>query len=231
MASSGTYNYAPSNADVVLGAFGRIGVRPTEIVTEHLQRAAQQSNLLMVELNNRVPNLWTSENQDIVLLEGVKTYTLPAYTVMVLIAVRRINDGEADQQDTVLTPISTTDYWSYPQKEQTGTPTVFWFDRQIIPQITFWNVPNADDTWIVKVQYLRQLQDINLANGETPNLPNRWFDVFEAGLAYRLSRFYAQPLEQLRKQDYMESWSVAATQDVENTPLMLTPMLSGYRTW
>lgn len=185
----------------------------------------------MVELNSRMPNLWVSENQDIILLEGVKTYTLPAYTVMILIAVRRINDGEEDQQDTVLTPISTTDYWSYPNKEQQGTPTIFWFDRQIIPQITFWNVPDADDTWIVKVQYLRQLQDVNLPNGETPNLPNRFFDVFEAGLAYRLSRFYAPQLEQLRGQDYERAWSIAATNDTENVPLMLTPMLSSYRSW
>lgn len=192
-------------------------------------QAARQANLLMVELNNKVPNLWTSENQDITLLAGVKTYTLPAYTVMILIAVRRINDGDDDEQDTVLSPISTTDYWAYPNKEQQGTPTVYWFDRQIIPQITFWNVPDADDTWIVKVQYLRQLQDVNLASGETPNLPNRWMDVMEAGLAYRLSRFYAPQLEDTRKQDYAEAWSVAANQDTENVPLMLTPMLSGYR--
>lgn len=231
MTSSGTYNYNPANSDIILGAFGRIQMRPTELVTEHLTRAQSQANLLMVELGNRVPNLWTSENQDIELLEGVKTYTLPAYTIMVTIAVRRTNDGDEDETDTLLTPISTTDYWSYPNKEQQGTPTVYWFDRQIIPQITFWQVPDANDTWIVKVQYLRQLQDINLASGETPNLPNRWFDVFEAGLAYRLSRIYKPELEQLRGQDYEKAWTIAATNDVENVPLMITPMLSAYRAY
>ncbi len=230
MASSGTYAYAPSNADIVVGAFGRIQVRPTSITTEQMQRAQMQANLLMVEINSRQPNLWISENQDITLLDGTATYTLPVYTVMITTAVVRTNDGETDQNDRLITPVSTSDYWSYPNKLQEGPPNIYWFDRQIIPQITFWPVPDADDTYIVKAQYLRQLQDIGLPGGETPNLPNRFFDVFEAGLAYRLSRFYAPQLEQTRKADYMEAWQVAATGDVENTPLYLTPQLSGYRT-
>src|ERR1700694_535329 len=116
MTSSGTYAYAPSNADMVLGAFGRLQIRPTELVTEHMQRAAQQANLLMVELNNRVPNLWTSDPQSITLVQGTATYTLPAYTIMVLIATLRTNSGIATQNDTWLTPISTSDYMAYPNK-------------------------------------------------------------------------------------------------------------------
>ena len=228
MTSSGTYAYAPSNADLVLGAFGRIQIRPTELVTEHLRQAAQQANLLMVEMNNRQPNLWTSENQDIDLVDGTATYTLPAYTIMILIAVLRTGEVE-EQTDTVIWPVSTTDYWSYPNKNQEGRPNVYWFDRQITPQVTFWPVPDADDTYTVKVQYVRQLQDVGLPSGETPNLPNRWFDVFQSGLAYRLARFYAPQLEQLRGQDYERAWQIAATQDVENVAIYLTPMLSAYR--
>lgn len=229
MSSSGTYSFAPSNADATLGAFGRIQIRPTEISTEQMLQAGRQANLLMVEMNNKQPNLWTSETQDIALLEGVKTYSLPAYTIMVLIAVLRDDDGETTQNDRVIYPVSTTEYWSYPNKEQRGIPNIYWFNRQITPEITFWPVPSTDDVYIAKLQYVRQLQDVNLPSGETPNLPNRWFDVFEAGLAYRLARFYKPELEQMRKQDYMEAWSAAAIQDTENVPLYLTPMLSAYR--
>jgi hypothetical protein len=229
MASSGTYAFAPTNADLVLGAFGRIQIRPSAIVTEHLTQAARQANLLMAEMNNRQPNLWASENQDITLVLSTKTYTLPVNTIMISTAVLRTNDGDDDQNDRVIWPVSTSEYWSYPNKLTEGVPNVYWFDRQIIPQITFWPVPDASSTYIVKAQYLRQLQDVNLASGETPNLPNRWFDVFEAGLAYRLSRFYAPQLEQLRGQDYEKAWAVSATQDTENTAMYLTPMVSAYR--
>lgn len=227
MTSSGTYDFAPSNADLVQGALGRVRVRPTEIVAEHLRQAARQANYLLVEWSNKQPNLWESELQELALTAGTPTYSLPARTVMVLIAYRRRDADVEGQQDTVLFPCSTTEYASYPNKLQQGLPTVYWFNRQIIPQISFYQCPNDDMT--VKLQCVRQMQDANLANGETPDLPYRWLDAFEAGLAHRLSRFYAPDLEAVRKTDAAEAWAIAATQDVENTPLSVSPDFSAYR--
>lgn len=227
MTSSGVYTFAPSVADVGLDAFGRIRVRPTELTTEHMTRLSRESNYLLVEFANKQPNLWESELQELSLVQGTATYDLPARTVMVLIAYRRRNADEQSQQDTIMYPVSTTDYASYPNKLQQGLPTTYWFNRQITPQISFYQCPNDDMT--AKLQCVRQCQDANLPNGETPDLPYRWIDAFVAGLSYRLSKYYAPDLEQMRKQDAMEAWAIAATQDTENVPMSFNFNMSSYR--
>jgi hypothetical protein len=105
---------------------------------------------------------------------------------------------------------------------------VFWLNRQIIPQITLWYVPDSTQTYTLNLQMVNQIDDANLANGENPQIPYRFYDLFVAGLAYRLSKIYRPELEQIRKADYQEAWAVAATQDVENVSLNIIPSLSGY---
>ena len=230
MTSSGTYNFSVSNADAILSAFGRLGMRRTSLLTEHLLDAQREANFLMAEFSNRQPNLWTSELQSIALVPGTATYTLPAYTIMILAAyIRFVNTGSTTQ-DRIIWPVSTTEYASYPNKSQQGFPTVFWFDRQIIPQITLWYVPDNTFTYTLYLQAVNQLQDVNLPNGETPNIPYRWIDVFIAGLAYRLARIYKPEQEAIRKSDYDMAWSIGSTQDVENTSFYIRPGLEAYRT-
>lgn len=228
MSSSGTYTFSPSNADLVQDALGRIKIRAPEITTEHLTRAAREANYLLVEFSNKQPNLFTSELQEITLIAGTPTYDLPARTIMVLISYLRISPDEEDQVDKVMFPCSTVEYASYPNKLQQGVPTTYWFNRQINPTVSLYPCPDTDDQ-IVKLQCVRQIQDANIPSGETPDIPYRWLDAFVAGLAYRLCRYFAPDMEQMRKQDAAEAWATAATQDVENTPLYIVPMMSGYR--
>jgi hypothetical protein len=73
------------------------------------------------------------------------------------------------------------------------------------------------------------MQDANLPGGETPDLPYLWLDWFIAGMAHRLARPYATTeIEKMRKADAVEAWTIAATQNTENVPLTLAPMISGY---
>jgi hypothetical protein len=227
MTSSGTYNYALTNANAVLASFARLQIKRTMIGQEHLADAANEANLLAIEFANKQPNLWTSELQTFSLTEGTATYDLPARTIMVLVCYLRTGSG-ASQNDRLLFPISTYEYASYPNKNEEGFPSVFWFDRQISPTITFWQVPDASSTYTAELQCVRQIQDINLPSGETPDLPYRFLDAFVAGLAYRLSRSHAPQLEATRKADYDEAWAIAATQDTENVNMSLIPGLSSY---
>lgn len=228
MTSSGTYAYSASNADVVIGAYGRLGIRRTMLQSEHLQDAYRQANLSLVSLAVRQPNLWTEETQEVALIDGTATYTLTARTIMVLIATIRTGSG-VTQNDRVIFPVSTVEYQSFPNKAQEGFPSVYWFSRLITPTITFWQVPDASSTYTARLQCVRQVQDANLPNGETPDLPYRWLDWFEADLAHRLSRFYKPELEQARKADAAEAWAIAATDDVENVALNIVPALGAYR--
>lgn len=227
MASSGTYTFALSNADVLIEAFGRCGVRRTAFLAEHMQDGVRAINLAMVTFSNKQPNLWTSEEQTIELEEGEITYELPARSVMILSCFIRTGSGTT-QQDRICWPISQYDYASLPNKNAQGFPSQYWFNRQIDPEISFYLAPDEDDTYTAHLQIVRQIQDANLPSGETPDIPYRWIDALCAETAYRLSRTYAPDKEQLRKADAAEAWAIAATQDVENVPLSIAPALGGY---
>jgi hypothetical protein len=225
VASSGTYDFGPALSDVVLSAYSRIQIRRAQILAEHLTDAAREANYLLIEFNNKQPNLWRSELLGYPLVQGTETITLPSRVVMILVAYIRI---QSSQTDRIIFPISTTEYASYPNKATQGFPSVFWFDRQIIPQITLWPVPDASSTYTLLLQTATQIQDADLPAGETADLPNRFMDAFVAGLAYRLARIWKPELEAARKTDAAEAWNVAAVQDTENVDMVLAPQIGNY---
>jgi hypothetical protein len=227
MTSSGTYAFNPPISDVVLSAYSRIQIRRAQLLAEHLTDAAREANYLLIEISNKQPNLWRSELQTISLVQGTATYALPSRTVMVLAAYIRTGSG-ASQNDRLIFPISTYEYASYPNKNAQGFSSVFWFDRQIIPQITLWTVPDESSTYTLLLQTATQIQDANLPAGETADLPNRFLDAFVAGLAYRLARIWKPELEAARKVDAAEAWGIAATQDVEDVAMTIAPGLDSY---
>lgn len=191
--------------------------------------ARQELNFLLVDISNKVPNLWAVDLQEITLTADTATYTLDANTVEILDAyVTTISGGVSS--DRMIFPISRSDYAALPNKTQTGTVTTFWFNRQITPQVSLWQVPSADDTFILKYYRMRQIQDANVASGENIEVPYRFLDWVVAGLSHRLSRIWKPELEAARKADAVEAWAIASTEDTENVPLYLTPMIGGYYT-
>lgn len=227
MTTSGTYDFNPSVGALVLDAFDRVQLRPTALLTEHLARAATETNLLLAQWSNKQVNLWKSELQTVALVAGTTEYTLPARTIAILVAYISTTSGSVTT-DRIVTPISTYDYGAIPSKTTQGTPTVYWFNRQVTPTITMWPVPDDSATYTLKLQTAVQIQDAALASGQTPDIPYRFIDAFVAGLAHRLARIYAPNLEAVRKADADEAWVTAATQDTESVPLYITPLLGGY---
>lgn len=225
---SGTYNYAPSGAEIVLDAFGRIGVRPSEITPSHLQAARMKMNLLLGEWSNIQPNLWEVGLQTLPLTQGEATYSMPASTVMILDLYVSIGGDVESSNDRYLSPISRTEYASYANKTQQGTPTVYWYDRLISQTITFYLVPDGGGPYTAKFYSVRQTQDADIKNGQNVEIPYRFYDAYCAGLAWKLSETYAPQMEQRKLALYDRAISIATTQDTENVPLYITPSLSGY---
>lgn len=224
---SGSYNFAPSNGEVIMNAFQRIKIRPPEILATHLQTAVMELNLLLSRMSNLQPNLWTVDLQTLPLTQGEGTYSLPAETVMITNAFISYGSGE-ERTDQIIWPLSQTEYASIANKESQGMPTQFWFNRVISPTITLYLVPDGNQDYTLYYYRVRQVQDSTLASGVVPEVPYLWLDALVAGLAHRLARIYAPDLEPLRKQDADEAWNIAATQNVENVALNILPGLSGY---
>lgn len=212
---------------MILEAFARIGVRPSEITQTHMYQARISANLVLSEWSTLQPNLWEVGLQSAPLAEGSATYSVPAETVMILDAYISTS-LTGDQQDRYIIPISRTEYASYPNKEQQGFPTVYWFDRLISPTVTLWPVPDGNGPYVLNYYSVRQTQDAVITGAKTIEIPYRFLDAFAAAMAWRLSEKYAPQIETRMYEKMQRSWTIASANDTENVPLYIAPMLSSY---
>jgi hypothetical protein len=229
MTSSGTYAYAPALSDLIIQAFGRCQIRRSALTAEHLSDAKECANLLQVEWANRSGiNLWTVDLVSQALTAGTATYNLEARTLGILAAY--ISTGTPGT-DRIITSISRDDYAAFPDKTTTGVPTVYWFNRQVTPQITVWQSPDTAATYTLKFYRARQIQDAAITSGQNAEIPYRFLEAYTAALALALSRLYPPQDAQVRadlKEQAAQSWIEASTKDVEDVPLSFAPAVSSY---
>ena len=223
--TSGNYQFAPTLGEIVLNAFGRCQVRPSEITQSHMFTARMAANLLLSEWSSLQPNLWEVALQSLPLVKGTATYSVAAQTVMILDLY--ISYG-SPSTDRYLYPVSRTEYASYPNKTQQGFPNVYWYDRLISQSITFWYVPDGNGPYTANYYSVRQTQDADVTGGQQPEIPYRFFEAFCAGLAWKLAETYSPQLEDKLFQRYQRVWLIAAGNDTENVDIYIQPNLSGY---
>jgi hypothetical protein len=225
MTTSGTYNFAPGLGELVIYSYQNIGVRPTALLQEHMDSARMATNMMLARWANQGVNLWCVDLVTTPLVTGQTTYSVSGTTVMILDAY--IEDE--NYIDRIIMPVSRTEYSSYPNKQQEGFPTVFWFDRLISPTVTIWPVPNVDNApKTLKYYRVRQIQDSNLQSGQNVEIPYMWLEAFADGLAYRLARIWNPQIAVALKAQADESYAIAAAQNVEQAQQYISPMLSGY---
>lgn len=220
-----TYDWNPSAGEVLLEAFSRCQVRPTALSATHLQRGQMAENLISVELSNIQPNLWEVELKSIPLSAGIPTYSLPSEIVMITDLYIRYGSPSTDRY---ISPISRTEYAALPNKDRQGFPNQYWLNRGISPEITFYFTPDANGPYVASYYSVRQTQDIQLAGGDTVEVPFRFLEAFVSGVAWQLSKSYAPQRKQDLFADYQRALAMATSQDTENVPLMVVPGLTGY---
>jgi hypothetical protein len=240
MATSGTYAFNPSLGELTLYAFNMAGIRNTALTQEYMTSARMAANLMLSSWSNKGVNLWKVDLVTFDLQTGVSTYAAGSdgagnpsssdanRTVMVLDAYVTTTSG-GQNIDRIILPVSRSEYASYPNKEQEGFPTIFWFDRLISPTITIWPVPNTS-TGPATISFYRvtQVEDSEFNNGQTVDVPYRWLDAFSTGLAFRLSQIWMPAMAANLKGMADEAWGIAAQQDTENVSLYISPQISSY---
>jgi hypothetical protein len=224
--TSGTFNFAPSGAEFVLAAFNRCQVRPTEITPSHMLQARMALNFILSEWSNGQPNLWEVDLQSIPLAQGTASYSISQPTVMILDMY--ITTGTNPPIDRYIWPVSRTDYASYPNKTTQAVPTVYWYDRLVSQTVTFYPVPDGNGPYTANFYSVRQTQDIDVKNGQSVEIPYRFYEAYCAGLAWKLSEMYAPMLEDKLFARYQRAWMIATTQDVENVNLYIGPGIGSY---
>jgi hypothetical protein len=192
-----------------------------------MQAARMAANMLLSRWANQGVNLWAVDLITTPLVQGTATYSVDANTVVILDAYIETNNGSGQPIDRLILPISRTEYASYPNKEQQGFSTTYWFDRLLSPTVTLWPVPDGTTTSF-KYYRVRQLQDANLQNGQQVEIPYLWMEAFAYGLAQRLATIWAPDKMIMLKPMADEAYAIAAAQNVETANTFISPVISGY---
>jgi hypothetical protein len=227
MTTSGTYTFNPSLGELTLYAYNLVGLRNTSLVQEHMQTARMATNLLLARWSNQGVNLWAVDLETVPLVQGTSTYSVPSDTVMILDAYITIAQGNSNT-DRIILPVSRTEYASYPNKEQQGFPTTYWFDRLLSPTITLWPVPDGGEASTLKYYRVRRLQDANYTAGQTVEIPYLWLEAFAYGLATRLAQVWSPDKVQMLKPFADEAYQIAADQNTEYVSQYISPQIQGY---
>jgi hypothetical protein len=223
MATTGTTQFNLELLDIIEEAGERCGV---EIRAGHQVRTARRSlNLLLAEWANRGLNLWTLEKIEVLLAPGVDKLVLPADTVDILEAVLRTGTGTS-QTDLVLNRISASVYATIPNKTSQSRPYQIWVNRQLVPEVMFWPVPDNSAPYVFVYWRLRRLQDAG--NGlNTQDIPFRFLPALIAGLAYHMAIKFPEgrALLPVLKAQYDEAWMLASDEDREKAPVRFVPRI------
>lgn len=222
MATTGTTSFSPALGELTINAFARCGVRRTELLQQHLEDARFETNLIMADWTASGVNLWTVDLHTIPLVAGTATYSVPADTVFLLDVYLSLNGT-----DRLISALSRSDYAALADKTTQGTPTSFWFNRLLAPEITLWLVPNSSDA-ILKFYRATQLQDAELAGGAAPEVPYRFLDALQWQLAARLATIYAPERAIALDARAQRAWQNAISSDTENVGIRIYPQLQGY---
>ena len=221
MTITSTTSFNLDLADLIEEAYERCGV---EVRTGHQVQTARRSlNLLLIEWQNRGVNLWTIDQQQVPLQQGVDMYTIPADTVDILdTVVRRTSGGQP--VDQVLTRMALPEYAQISNKQTVGTPLRIYVDRQTLqPQVTLWPVPDKDDLVLVYWR-MRRIKDAG-TGANTQDVPYRFLPCLVAGLAFYLSMKVPEALPRAEglKLVYDEQWMMAAQEDRDRASFFIAP--------
>jgi hypothetical protein len=231
-------------AELVEEAFERCGA---ELRTGYDLRTARRSlNLLFADWANRGINLWTIDEGEIPLVQGVNTYPLPVDTVDLLEHVIRTNPGvQNTQADLPITRISVSTYATIPNKIQQARPIQVWVNRQSgadyagtttttppagvdSPKIVVWPTPDQgtlENPYYTFVYWrLRRIHDGGTGTS-TMDIPFRFLTCMVAGLAYYMALKIpgADVRLPVLKQQYDEAWQLAADEDREKAAIRFVP--------
>jgi hypothetical protein len=214
MTTSSSRDFNLDVAEAIEEAYERCGL---EMRTGYDAKTARRSlNIMFSEWANRGLNLWTVEQNTQALTSGTASYTFNAdHTDLLEVVIRRSGT------DFSLSRMSRGDYLNLPNKDQSGRPSQYYFDRKITPSVILWPTPDSSSDSLI-YYYVRRIQDADTLQN-TNDIPFRFLPCLVAGLAYYISMKKAPDRIQILKSVYEEEFQRASDEDEDRVPLKLTP--------
>jgi hypothetical protein len=223
-----TWDFDPSLGELVLGAYSRIGIRRTEVTTQHMADARFEMNMVFSDLQGDGINTWQVElvTQDIV--AGQKQYTVPNTTVFVLDLYIRQNPDTGNPTDRLLIPFSRSDYAATANKDMQSFPTTYWYDRQLNPSLYLWPVPNFNIVGGLRYYVQKRPMDSDLKNGSQVQMPYEVYDAATWMLAERLAFIYAPEKVSMISPRKEQAYRRMLQATTENVPVNLDVTVGSY---
>lgn len=222
MTTSGTSVWNLDISDLIEEAYERAGL---EARTGYDFRTARRSlNIIGAEWSNRGLNLWTVQENSLVLTPNVKTYSLADDTIDIIeTIIRATTSGSA--LDYTVSRIGVGDYATLPNKNTTGRPLQIYVNRQINPEFTLWPVPDLPYTIIYWT--MRRIQDATTAT-DVMDMPVRFVPALIAGLAFHIAMKRPEAVGRVAmlKQEYLEQFQLAADEDRGRESARFVPWMS-----
>lgn len=120
--------------------------------------------------------------------------------------------------DSPLSRMSWSEYHTAPNKEQTNTPSQYFFDRQINPILRLYATPNNLYNCLYYT-FKRQVQDIG-SMIDTAEIPYRFMEALTADLAYRIAvKEKKLDIIQILKSESIDAFREVAFEDEESVPV------------
>ena len=218
MAFSGTKTFALDIADTIEEAYELAGL---EQRTGYDARSARRSlNIMFADWANRGVNLWTIEEVSLDLVQGTNQYSLNEYDIDILSAVIR-DSSTSPSIDIEIDRIGRQEFLNIPNKTTQARPTQYFVDRQITPVVNIWPTPDSSNYKLISYR-IQRIDDVN-TSAENPEVPSRFIPCMVSGLAYYIALKKNPQIAGLLKQQYEQDFKLAADEDRNRAPLMLTP--------
>lgn len=134
-------------------------------------------------------------------------------------------DTVAGYSDIGMGQLSRTEYVLQADKTAPGAPTTLWVNKQIIPEFSVWPVTDGTGPYEAHLWCLQQVQDVNPSNGQTLDLPPRFYYALVTDLARDLSIKFSPAKYAILKAEADTAWEMAEGSDVESGSTYIMPVL------
>lgn len=134
------------------------------------------------------------------------------------------------RRDLTLTQLNHDDYMQLPNKfSQSLTPTSYYFEKLINPQVTVWPIPPQNQGYLTILRS-RQVQDVGSLTQEL-EIPARWIESIVWQLALRLA-FELPGVDPARRAELASTANSMVLEvegdETDHAPIYLAPNIRGY---
>ncbi len=180
MASSGTFTWAPTVAELIDESAERARIDPGTLTAAQQFSARRSLNTVLQRWSTERPKLRFIENLTLDLVAGTRNYNLPAKVLDVLYAVH-VRAGT----NIPMAPMDREDYLAIPDRAMQGRSDRYWVERKSPCVLWLWQVPenSTDDIYY---SALRRAEDIKADMTQTPDLAYLWHEALMDEMAARL---------------------------------------------